>query len=66
MVSKQEIPTVLADGLGSSYNFDEFHKDFDGKTEQEIRDILSDWFGEVGEVGEVSESLVNSIMQYAN
>ncbi len=56
-----DIQNDVLDFLGSSYDEEMFHKDFDGKSPEEILAILEQWFP-----GEENESLAENIKQYAN
>lgn len=56
-----DIQNDVLDFLGSSYDEEQFHKDFDGKSPEEILAILEQWFP-----GEENESLAEKIEQYAN
>ena len=55
------IQNDVLDFLGSSYDEEMFHKDFDGKSPEEIAAILEQWFP-----GEENETLAANIQQYAN
>lgn len=56
-----DIQNDVLDRLGSSYDEEMFHNDFDGKSLEEIQAILKEWFP-----GEDNDTLAEDIKRYAN
>jgi hypothetical protein len=56
-----DIQNDVLDRLGSSYDEEMFHNDFDGKSLEEIQAILQEWFP-----GEDNDTLAEDIKRYAN